>query len=477
MRPIALPLALVSAAMLSREPVRAGPPNLLFIVADDLGWADLACHGNDLHETPNLDRLAAEGVRFTDNYAASPVCSPTRASFLTGRFPARLRMTIWREAALERGKRKLLEPVCLDSLPLEETTLAEILRGAGYHCAHIGKWHLGRAEAYPQPHGFHENIGGTLWGAPQTFFYPFSGGQYFPDWRYVPDLEPGAPGEYLTDKLADAAIGVIERESRNGRPFFVNLWFHTVHTPIEGKPDLVKRYEAKIGPDSIRKNPHYAAMVHSLDENVGRVLAKLDELGIAGETIVAFTSDNGGFVNTCKLHPGLQVADNTPLRGGKGSCHEGGIRTPLIVRAPGVTPAGAECHEPVFSCDLMPTFLRLAGLDAGPPSPVDGVDLTPLLRDPAATLGREALYFHYPHYYPTTTPVGAIRMGEWKLLEYLGDGGPPELYRLTDDLGETRNLAGAEPDRRDAMLAKLRAWRESVGAQMPEPNPDFKSKK
>ncbi|MCB1079856.1 MAG: sulfatase, partial [Verrucomicrobiae bacterium] len=337
----------------------ADRPNVVLIVADDLGWSDLACYGNGLHETPNLDGLASQGIRFTDYYAASPVCTPTRASILTGKHPARLHMTIWREAALERGKRKLLEPVCLDSLPLEETTLAEVLREAGYHTAHIGKWHLGRAEAYPQAHGFHENIGGTLWGAPQTFFYPFSGGQYFPDWRYVPDLEPGAPGEYLTDKLADAAIGVIERESRNGRPFFVNLWFHTVHTPIEGKPDLVKRYEAKIGPDSIRKNPHYAAMVHSLDENVGRVLAKLDELGIAGETIVAFTSDNGGFVNTCKLHPGLQVADNTPLRGGKGSCHEGGIRTPLIVRWPRTVKAGGESAHVSSFDNWMPTFADL----------------------------------------------------------------------------------------------------------------------
>ncbi|SVC54131.1 uncharacterized protein METZ01_LOCUS306985, partial [marine metagenome] len=311
-------------------------PNLVLILADDLGWADLSCYGNDLHETPNLDRLARQGVRFTDAYAASPVCTPTRAAILTGLHPARLHMTIWRESALNRGNRKLLQPICLDSLPLKHVTLTEVLKKAGYFNAHLGKWHVGRAEAYPQAHGFHVNIGGTLWGAPQTFWYPFNGDGYFRDWRYVPGLEPGNKGDYLTDRLTDKALVIMEKQAKASRPFYLNLWYHSVHTPIEGKPELVERYRKKINPNSVRKNSHYAAMVHSLDENVGRVLAKIDELGIAGNTLVIFTSDNGGFINKCKLNRELAVANNAPLRSGKGSCYEGGVRVPLIVRGPQV---------------------------------------------------------------------------------------------------------------------------------------------
>lgn len=480
MRCFLLILLVLHAAGTSRATDQS---NVVLIVADDLGWSDLACYGNALHETPHLDRLAAEGMRFTDYYAASPVCTPTRASILTGKHPARLHMTIWREAALERGRRKLLEPVCLDSLPLEETTLAEVFRGAGYYTAHVGKWHLGRAEAYPQAHGFHENIGGTLWGAPQTFFYPYSGDRYFSDWRYVPDLEPGEAGDYLTDALTGKALEILEREVKRGRPLFLNLWYHSVHTPIEGKPALVAKYrdkiaamEAKSGKPASPRNPDYAAMVESLDENVGRVLQRIDELGVAGRTLVVFTSDNGGFINTCKLHPGIPVADNSPLRSGKGSCYEGGIRVPLIVRAPGTKEkGGATCSAPVWSCDLFPTLLGQCGLGDKAGTAVDGVDLSPLLRDPAMTLERGPLCFHYPHYYPTTSPVSAIREGDWKVVEYLGDGPAPELYNLASDPGESRNLADEEREKRDELLARLREWRASVDAQMPEVNPDFKA--
>ncbi len=451
------------------------PPNVLLIVADDLGWADLSCYGNDLHETPRLDRLAAQGVRFTEAYAASPVCSPTRAAILTGQHPARLHMTIWRENALVRGNRKLLEPVCLDSLPLEHETLAEILKASGYYNAHVGKWHLGRAEFYPQLHGFHENVGGTLWGAPQTFWYPYSGDSYFRDWRYVPDLEPGHAGDYLTDALTNQAIHIMDREAKAGRPFYLNLWYHAVHTPIEGKRALVEHYRKKITKNSIRKNPYYAAMVHALDENVGRVLAKLDQLGIAEKTLVIFTSDNGGFVNTCKLHKGLQVANNTPLRSGKGSCYEGGLRVPLIVRGPGVA-KGEECSVPVYSCDLLPTVLKAVGLAEKTPSPLDGPDITTLLQNPSATLPREALYFHYPHYYPTTSPVSAIRKGRWKLLEYYEDG-RRELYDLSNDLGEQKDLSQSHLDLAKALAEELHAWRHKVNAQEPDPNPAFRARK
>ena len=452
------------------------PPNLVLIVADDLGWSDLACYGNAFHETPNLDRLAATGMRFTDAYAASPVCSPTRASILTGKHPARLHMTIWRESAKERGNRELLQPVCLDSLPLEEITLAEILRDAGYYTAHVGKWHVGDAKAYPQAHGFRVNVGGTLWGAPQTFFYPYNGDAYFKDWRYVPDLEPGERGDYLTDALTDRAIEIVEGQVAWRRPFFLNLWYHTVHTPIEGKPELVDYYENKMLGDPEAKNPHYAAMVDSLDENVGRLLEALEENGVADNTVVIFTSDNGGFVNTCKLNKDLPVTSNAPLRSGKGSCYEGGIRVPLIVHGPGIE-KGKESAEPVVSCDLFPTLLELVGLSESVEHEIDGIDFGPLLTKEGGKLKRDTLFFHYPHYYPTTKPVSAIRDGKWKLLQYLGEGGAVELYDLEADLEESQNLAATNAKKRDDLLGKLEAWRKEVEAQMPEKNPDFKPKK
>ena len=450
-------------------------PNLVLILADDLGWADLSCYGNDLHQTPNLDRLARQGVRFTDAYAASPVCTPTRAAILTGLHPARLHMTIWRESALNRGNRKLLQPVCLDSLPLKHVTLAEVLKKAGYFNAHLGKWHVGRAEAYPQAHGFHVNIGGTLWGAPQTFWYPFNGDDYFRDWRYVPGLEPGNKGDYLTDRLTDKALGIMEKQTKASRSFYLNLWYHSVHTPIEGKPELVEHYRKKIKPGSVRKNPHYAAMVHSLDENVGRVLAKIDELGVADNTWVIFTSDNGGFTNKCKLNRDLAVANNAPLRSGKGSCYEGGVRVPLIVRGPQVA-QGKISSEPVYAPDLYPTLLRAAGLSDQAQAGIDGVDFTPLLQNPDATLKREALYFHYPHYYQTTTPVSALRKGDWKLLEYYEDN-RLELFNLKQDPGETQDISTANPDLVRRLRMELDVWRKKVGAQLPEPNPDWKSRR
>ncbi len=267
----------------------------------------------------------------------------------------------------------------------------------------------------------------------------------------------------------------MEQLAKAKRPFYLNLWYHTVHTPIEGKPELVERYRKRIKPDSIRKNPHYAAMVHSLDENVGRVLAKLDQLGIADDTLVVFTSDNGGFVNTCRLNKGLQVANNTPLRSGKGSCYEGGVRVPLIVRGPGVA-QGKTSSEPVYACDLYPTLLRAAGLTDKAKEGVDGVDFTPVLRNPTAKLSREALYFHYPHYYSTTTPVSAVRKGDWKLLEYFEDG-RVELFNLKKDLGEKTDLSSSQPKIAKALATELRAWRQEVGALLPEPNPSRQPKK
>lgn len=455
-------LAVVPAAGSNSAP---RPPNIVLVVADDLGWADLACYGADVHETPHLDRFAAGALRFTHAYSAAPVCTPTRASIMTGKHPARLHMTIWYEASQNPPRdRPLLPPKTVGNLPHSETTLAEVLQEAGYLTAHVGKWHLGDAAHYPQTHGFDINVGGTFWGAPPTYFFPYRGTWSNTDeFRYVPDLEWGEPGEYLTDRLTDEAIRIIRRAGQ--RPFFLHLAYHTVHTPIEARPEDAERFRRRITPDMRHQNATYAAMVYSLDENVGRLLAALDALDIADETLVVFISDNGGFINP---HRGQVVTDNHPLRSGKGSLYDGGLRVPLIIRSPGQTPAGAVCEEPVVSTDLYPTVLAVAGLegDAEHNRNLDGLDLAPLLADPTSQLPRDALYFHYPHYYPTTTPVSAIRAGRWKLLEYLEDG-RVELYDLDDDPGETRDLAAQRAEQADALRQRLDAWRTEIDAQLP----------
>ena len=440
-------------------------PNFVFILADDLGWSDLACYGSDLHETPNIDKLARQAMRFTDAYAAAPVCSPTRASIMTGKYPARLHTTIWYEASANPPRnRKLIPPVTQGNMPHEQVTIAEVLKEAGYFTAHVGKWHLGDAAHYPQTQGFDVNIGGTFWGAPTTFFYPYGGAsRWGGEYRYVPHLEFGFEGEYLTDRLTDEVLRIMDKSK--DKPFYLNLCYHTVHTPIEGKSELVEYYKNKVKPGMHHQNCEYAAMVHSLDENVGRILDKIDELGVAGRTIVVFFSDNGGYIN--KFNRKV-VTSNYPLRSGKGSLYEGGVRDPLIIRWPGVTKAGSVCSEPVSSIDFYPTFLDMTGLagDSKHNADMDGVSLTPLLKNPAAKLKRRALYWHYPHYYPTTSPVGSIRQGDFKLLEYFEDN-HVELYNLKNDIGERNNLAEKMPEKAEELRKHLAAWRKDVNAQMP----------
>jgi arylsulfatase A-like enzyme len=445
------------------------PPNIVFILADDLGWADLGCYGADLHETPHLDHLARQGLRFTQAYAMS-VCSPTRAAILTGQHAARLRMTVWREASLERparvlsSKSRLLPPVTVHDLPHAQVTVAERLKAVGYLTFHVGKWHLGDADHSPETQGFDVNIGGTHWGAPNSYFWPFRGTNRFGDFRYVPALGLGQPGDYLTDRLADEAIRLID--AAGGRPFFLNLWFHSPHTPIEGKPKLVAYYEAKRRPSFHHQDAGYAAMVHALDENVGRVLHHLESRGLADRTIVIFTSDNGGYVNAERTSS-QPVTTNWPLRSGKGSLYEGGIRVPLITRWPSTIPPGTVTDQPVTCMDFCRTLAELGG--AGDDTSPDGVSLLPVLRDPKATLPRDTLFFHFPHYYATTTPVSAVRHGDWKLLEYLEDG-RVELYNLKGDPGETADLADREPDRVRTLRARLDSWRRELDVPMPTPN-------
>ena len=469
-----LTLALAFLAPLAALHAEEAKPNVVLILADDLGWSDLACYRSDLHETPHLDRFAQQGVRFTDAYAMS-VCSPSRAALLTGKHAARLHITTWAEGSRGGPKnRRMIEAPSLHDLPLTETTLARRFHDAGYLTALVGKWHLGDADHTPEAHGFDVNIGGTQWGAPQTYFSPYSGkGRFGPEFRFVPDLAFGKPGEYLTDRLTDEALRVIDHAGK--QPFFLYFAHHAPHTPIEAKADDVRYFEAKLRPGQNHRNPVYAAMIKSLDDSVGRVLDHLKKRGLDQNTIVIFTSDNGGYIGTDKGQA-MPVTSNAPLRSGKAALYEGGLRVPLLVRWPGVTPTGAECREPVVLMDLFHTLTRpLAATTTGDVSkePADGVDIKSLLQNPAEKLNREALYFHFPHYYATTTPVSAVRAGDWKLLEYLEDG-HLELYNLHDDLSEKTDLAAQMPVKAASLLHQLHLWGTQVGAAMPTPNPAFK---
>ncbi|MCH2378302.1 MAG: sulfatase [Pedosphaera sp.] len=448
--------------------------NVVFILVDDWGWADAGVQGSDFFETPNIDRLAREGMRFTQAYAAAAICSPTRAAILTGKSPARLDMTIWHEGAVRGGSKnkRLLEAKAEANLPLAEVTLAELFKKQNYFTAHIGKWHLGKAAFYPETQGYDVNIGGTFWGAPATFHWPYRGpwGKNDPEQRYVP-VGPGKPGDYLTDKLTDHALRIIAEQK--DRPFFLSLWFHTVHTPIEGKPALVKRFEKKPA-GKIHSHAEYAAMLASLDENIGRVLRQLDDLKLADRTVVILTSDNGGVdFPTAKSgnHPPTR---NAPFRAGKGTLYEGGLRVPPIIRWPGRTRPSTECAATVTSQDFFPTLADALGLTDAPRH--DGVSFLPLLKNPKARLNRDALFWHYPHYYPRMTPASAIRAGDWKLIHYYEDN-RMELFNLKNDPAETKNLATTQPAKAKALREKLDAWRKETDAKAPTKNPDWRPRK
>ena len=433
----------------------AQKPNVVLILADDLGWTDLACFGSDLHETPHLDRLAREGMKFTQNYSACTVCSPTRAALLTGKYPARLHVTDWIPGAMPDNP-KLLVPDWTKHLPLEETTLAEVFKAAGYATASIGKWHLGTEPYYPEKQGFDLNIAGTDKPQPTTYHAP---------WR-IPTLTPeGNPGDYLTDRLGEEAVKFIERT--RDRPFFLYLPHFAVHLPLHGRADLVEKYQKKTRAGLRHQNSAYAAMTESLDAAVGRVRAKLAELGLSDRTLVIFTSDNGGRVPT---------TSNAPLRFGKASAYEGGVRVPLIVHWPGVTAPGSVSATPVITMDLFPTLVEMAGLPASAArTAVDGVSFAPVLRG-GPPPARDPLFWHYPHHQHYqlggAMPYGAIRSGDFKLIEFYNDL-KVELYDLRADLGEKQDLAAAQPRRTAELRARLHAWRQEVGAQMPSPNPHY----
>ena len=453
---------------------RATP--IVVFVADDLGWADLAVHGSAFHETPHLDRLAAEGRRFTAAYAASPVCSPTRASLLTGRWPQRSGITDYIGAPQPDAwtRNTVLQPAPYAArLEQRERTLAEALKAAGYATFFGGKWHLGPEGSWPEDHGFDVNLGGIDRGG------PYGGKKYFSPYGN-PRLPDGPPGEHLADRLAREAARFIA-ENRT-RPFLVFLPFYDVHTPLMTTDALKAEYEENSrrlqleerwgneGTRDVRLNQTdavYAGMVETMDNAVGTVLDALDANGLRESTLVIFTSDNGG-LSTSEGWP----TSNVPLRAGKGWLYEGGLRVPFIVRWPAVATAGGIVDTPVSSVDLMPTVLSAAGVPSHLDADFDGADLTPLLAGRNLPVER-SLFWHYPHYgNQGGAPGAAIRRGDWKLVEWFEDG-TLELFDLGQDAGESRDLASDRPDLVASLQQELHAWERSVGAIRPARNPAY----
>ena len=440
-------------------------PNIVFILADDLGWTDLGCQGSRYYESPNIDKLTAGGMRFTNGYSCGPNCQPTRAALMSGQYGPRT--GVYTVGGIERfdWKSRPLRPVDnVQKLPPDKATVAQPLKKAGYATALFGKWHLGQDDAHhPAKRGFDEAI--------------VSMGKHF-DFETTPKVDY-PKGTYLADFLTDKAVDFIRRHK--GGPFFLCLHHFGVHAPHDAKPELIERFKNKPGVGG-HTNPTYAAMIASVDESVGRVVATLDELKLSEDTLVIFSSDNGGVGGY--IEAGVKTKDgitnNAPLRGGKGMLYEGGVRVPYIFRRPGTIKPGTTCPEPINSVDLFPTFLDVAGAKPPDGQILDGESYKSLLLgDGTGTLKRDALYWHFPGYLGAgvnqwrTTPAGSVRAGDWKLIEFF-ETGQVELYNLAADLSEKKNLAAENPAKRDELHKKLVAWREAVKAPMPTPNKEKK---
>ena len=462
----------------------AAPPNILLILIDDLGWTDLTCYGSGFYETPNIDALAAAGMLFTDAYASCPVCSPTRASIMSGKYPARVGVTQYIPG---HAVGRLQDVPYFHALPISERSIARALNDAGYQTWHVGKWHLGGTQTSPERHGFDLNVAGLGWGMPQNGFSSPYG---------MPNLADGPDGEYLTDRLTTEAIRLIDERDAE-RPFFLYLSHYAVHIPIQAPAELIEKYRRKateLGLDkadvivegepfgcqhlrgerllrrTVQSDPAYAAMVENLDVNIGRVLGALDSQGIRDDTLVLFTSDNGGLA-TSNRREGVPTS-NKPLAEGKGWMYEGGTRVCQIARWPGRVAAGSVCPAPVTSTDLYPTFLDAAGLPPNPTQHVDGVSLVPLL-DGGTTLDRDAIFWHYPHYANQGgRPAGSVRAGDWKLIEHY-ESGRIELFDLRADESEKRDLAKAHPHIARRLHERLTRWQQEVEALIPKPNPNY----
>lgn len=451
---------------------KQNPPNILLIVVDDLGYSDLGCYGNDLVETPNIDRLASEGVRFTTAYASCTVCSPTRASLMTGKNPVAVNITDWIPGQQDsRGgpepHQKFVVPRFNQQLLLEEISIAEKLSEAGYVTASIGKWHLGGEGYLPTDQGFDLNVAGYSKGSPPSYYYPYTRKNRK---DIITPLELTGDSLYLTDRLTNEAIRFMGKDREE--PFFLYLPFYNVHTPLEGRPDLVAKYEARLLPhrgDSIRRNPHFLAMCEAVDENLGRIMKFLEDHELAENTLVVFTSDNGGLLlRSGEDNRFIRASWNHPLREGKGTHYEGGLRIPAIVHWPRHIEGNRTSDEIIISTDLYPTLAEVAGISID--HKIEGISLLPHLLHSEA-IDRETLYWHYPHYH-LGMPGGVIREGDYKLIEYF-ETGRLELYNLKEDPGEVHDLSAKNPSKADKLHQKLQNWRLDIKAQMPSPNPDY----
>lgn len=521
-------LAALSASQAAAAPKAAAPaapkqPNIVFFLVDDMGWMDIATNGSSLYETPNINRLASEGVRFTQAYSTCHVSSPARATIMTGRYPASINMTDWLPGRENYTFQELLNVEVNQAIPKDEMTMPELLRTVGYKTAIIGKWHLGEGDARPENRGFDMHIpAGYEKGWPQTYYAPFKLNGF-----------DGQPGQYLTDALTDEALKYIEANRNN--PFYLYFAQYAVHDPIQGRPDLVAKYKAKIdalplydglpfilegNPDDEnpltrdqltdlldkpeyaafrefydtrtvkvkqrQDNANFAAMVESIDQSLGRVMDKLKELGIEDNTVIIFTSDNGGMSAANFGSPGRIIqsnqldkafsTSNLPLRGGKGWLYEGGLRVPLIAKWNGKWQKGVVCDVPVNHTDFFPTLAEIAGAKIPATKIIEGQSLTPLLTG-KGTWKDQVLYWHFPHYsnHGLQSPGGAIRYGDWKLIEYF-ERGTVQLFNIKEDIGEQNDLAAKMPEKVAELKKMLHDWRTKVGAKMMEPNPEYHPK-
>ena len=472
-------LAGVNGAFANEAVEKSTPPNVILIVVDDMGWMDLSCQGSDYYKTPNIDRIAQEGMRFTNGYAACAVCSPTRAALQTGRYPARIGVTDWIRSLFQRGKlgtpeknpteyvggknRKLLCPPNPFWMEHDEVTVAEVLGSHGYKTAYIGKWHLGDEAWYPPGQGYDENRGGCDYGQPPSYFDPYNQPKHrHPMIRAgIPSLPGRKPGEFLTHREADEVVELIRQWK--DKPFFINLGHYAVHTPIQAIDEVAAKYKQD-GKSDV--NAKYAAMVESIDDSTQQILDTLQELDLDDRTMIIFTSDNGGLDN------GGRPTENAPLRSGKGYAYEGGIRVPFLVRWPGQIKPGTKSDTPVCSIDVFPTILDAVGIPAPTNPEIDGLSLLPLLKSGGQTaLNRDELIWHFPHYRHAPGPYSILRKGNWKLIQF--DEGTSELYDLQNDLSESNNLAKQQPERVQTMQDRLSAILESMDAKRPKPNPNF----
>lgn len=470
---------LASTAALSTSFAVNTQPNFVFFLVDDLGYKDIGAFGSSFYETPNIDRLCATGMKFTQGYAACPVCSPTRASILTGKYPTRVGITDYisptggNQPEQWHRNTPLLPASYQDHLALDEQTIAEVLKQAGYATFFAGKWHLGNEGHWPEDQGFDINKGGIERGG------PYGGDKYFSPYGN-PRLEDGPDGEHLPARLGQETSDFIRANAN--QPFLAYLSFYSVHTPLISRKDLQEKYEEKaktVDPDLprwgqegerkvrlVQDHAIYAGMVEAMDQAVGDVLDTLDELGLAENTVVFFMSDNGG-LSTSEGHP----TSNLPLRAGKGWMYEGGIREPMIVRAPRWTAPGSVCDSPVTSTDFFPTMLQMANLPLQPELHPDGTTFLPLLR--GETMQRQPMFWHYPHYgNQGGSPCGAVRSGDWKLIEWYEDG-HLELFNLAEDKSETTNMVEQKPELARSLHQQLVRFRKDTGALMPTPNPGY----